>query len=95
MITDVLTLIGALGGAENIDSLEPCITRLRVELVDPSKVDRPLLRSAGTHGVSVVGGVVHVVVGPNADTICTDMAEALEKLLTDSPNHGGHNQRSR
>lgn len=80
MITDIQTLIRALGGADNIDSLEPCTTRLRVELLHPEKVDRALLRSAGIHGASIIGGVVHVVVGPNADSICTDMVEVLESL---------------
>ena len=66
-----------LGGVANIDSLEPCITRLRVEVHDPSLVDRAVLRAAGAHGVTAAGTVVQVVVGPNADTLTSDLAEFL------------------
>ena len=32
-------IVTGLGGRENISDLEPCITRLRVEVVDQEKVD--------------------------------------------------------
>ncbi|SPT52707.1 EIICB-Glc [Actinomyces bovis] len=77
MKPDVRAIVAALGGAENIDSLEPCTTRLRVEVLEPSRVDRTALRRAGTHGVSVIGRVAQVIVGPNADLLSTDIAELL------------------
>ena len=40
-------LVAALGGAENIDTIEPCITRLRTEVHDPGAVDRAALRGTG------------------------------------------------
>lgn len=77
---DLDTLIAALGGADNIDSLEPCITRLRIEVHDPAAVNRAALRAVGAHGATAAGRVVQVVVGPNADTLAT---EASEKLWPD------------
>ena len=65
----------ALGGADNIIEIEPCITRLRCELEDTSLVDEAALRTAGAHGVVMVGRVVQVVVGPNADTISEDIED--------------------
>ncbi|MEK6343364.1 MAG: PTS transporter subunit EIIB, partial [Curtobacterium sp.] len=40
-------IIAALGGAENIDEVEGCITRLRVEVEDGDLVDKAALQAAG------------------------------------------------
>lgn len=69
------SIVTALGGFDNIIEIEPCITRLRCELEDPSLVDEDALKAAGAHGVVVVGRVVQVVVGPNADTISEDIED--------------------
>lgn len=68
-------IVAGLGGQENITDLEPCITRLRVEVVDPDKVDEEALRAAGAFGVVRSGSVVQVVVGPTADQIATQIAQ--------------------
>ena len=68
-------IVDALGGFANIVEIEPCITRLRCELEDPSLVDEPALKAAGAHGVLVMGDAVQVVVGPNADTIAEDIED--------------------
>ncbi len=69
-------IVEGLGGPENIDILEPCITRLRVEVRDPSLVDEAKLKSAGAYGVVQVEHTVQVVVGPEADDLARD-ANAL------------------
>lgn len=69
-------IVEGLGGPENIDILEPCITRLRVEVRDPSLVDEAKLKSAGAYGVVQVERTVQVVVGPEADDLARD-ANAL------------------
>ena len=58
-------IVAGLGGQENITDLEPCITRLRVEVADQAKVDEEALRAAGAFGVVRSGRVVQVVVGPS------------------------------
>lgn len=68
MIEPELILEG-LGGAGNVQELEPCITRLRVEVSDPEKVDEAKLKGAGAFGVVQVGSTVQVVVGPQADEL--------------------------
>jgi PTS system N-acetylglucosamine-specific IIB component len=70
-------ILAALGGAENVVEIEPCITRLRTEVRDPSLVDEAALRAAGAHGVMASGGVVQVVLGPNADVIASDIDDLL------------------
>ena len=71
-------ILDGLGGADNILDIEPCITRLRTEGRDPSRVDEAALKAAGAHGVLRSGQVVQVVVGPEADTIASDIEDLLE-----------------
>ncbi|TDC06781.1 PTS sugar transporter [Nonomuraea longispora] len=77
MAADVNALIAALGGAGNILEIEPCITRLRTEVRDASMVDQAALKAAGAHGVMAAGNVVQVVVGPEADTIASDIEDII------------------
>ncbi|MDO8107239.1 glucose PTS transporter subunit EIIB [Isoptericola sp. b441] len=66
-------ILAALGGSGNVVDLEPCITRLRVELTDPGLVDEDALRTSGAFGVVRSGSVVQVVVGPEADTLASEI----------------------
>jgi PTS system N-acetylglucosamine-specific IIB component len=71
-------ILAAIGGAENIIEIEPCITRLRCELEDGSVVDEAALKAIGAHGVIRMGGVVQIIIGPEADTIASDIEDLLE-----------------
>ncbi|MDR7303298.1 glucose PTS transporter subunit EIIB [Haloactinomyces albus] len=70
-------ILAALGGGNNVVEIEPCITRLRCEVEDGSRVDETALKSAGAHGVMRQGSVVQVVVGPEADTLAGDIEDLL------------------
>jgi PTS system N-acetylglucosamine-specific IIB component len=70
-------ILAALGGAENVILIEPCITRLRAEVEDPRLIDEPALKAAGAHGVLKSGYAVQVVVGPQADTIASDIEDLM------------------
>ena len=70
-------IAAGLGGAENIVEVEGCITRLRTEVADPSKVDEAALKRVGAHGVLVAGKIVQVVVGPEADSLADDVSDLL------------------
>jgi PTS system N-acetylglucosamine-specific IIC component len=64
----------ALGGAANLTSVDACTTRLRLVLVDRSKVDEPALKALGARGMIAVGpNGLQVVVGPIADQVASDM----------------------
>ena len=67
-------IVSGLGGQDNISDLEPCITRLRVEVEDQEKVDEDALRAAGAFGVVRSGRVVQVVVGTTADDLASEIA---------------------
>jgi PTS system N-acetylglucosamine-specific IIB component len=70
-------IVAGLGGADNIVEIEPCITRLRTEVANGNLVNEGMLKAAGAHGVMRAGNVVQVVVGPEADTIATDIQDLL------------------
>jgi PTS system glucose-specific IIC component len=70
-------LVVAFGGRNNISSLDACITRLRVAVKDPSKVDQARLKSMGATGVMVVGGGVQAIFGPLSENMKTGMQEYL------------------
>ncbi|SKC76503.1 glucose PTS transporter subunit EIIB [Krasilnikoviella flava] len=68
-------ILDALGGDDNIVDLEPCITRLRVEVEDPAKVNDAGLTAAGAIAVVRSGIAIQVIVGPEADTLASDIED--------------------
>ena len=60
-------VLAALGGEANIVSGDACITRLRVEVKDKSKVDKNELKSLGAAGVMEVGNGIQAIFGAKAD----------------------------
>ncbi len=61
----------------NVDQIDPCTTRLRSVVKDPSRVDAAALRAVGAYGVMISGHVVQVVVGPHADNVASDLADLM------------------
>lgn len=67
-------VLNALGGRENLVSLDACITRLRVEVKDTGKVDDNELKKLGASGVLKVGANgVQAIFGSKAQFICNDL----------------------
>ena len=60
-------VLAALGGEENAISIDACITRLRVEVKDKSKVDKEKLKALGAVGVVEVGNGIQAIFGAKAD----------------------------
>ncbi|HHU0691655.1 maltose/glucose-specific PTS transporter subunit IIBC [Citrobacter sp. Marseille-Q3906] len=70
-------ILNALGGKENIESLDNCITRLRLVVKDMSKLDQQALKSAGALSVVVLDQhSVQVIIGPQVQSVKTGI-EAL------------------
>jgi PTS system N-acetylglucosamine-specific IIC component len=70
-------VIGAFGGRENLVNVDACITRLRVEVADKSRVDQARLKSLGAAGVIEVGNSVQAVFGTDAEALKNDINEIL------------------
>jgi PTS system N-acetylglucosamine-specific IIB component len=77
MSTKAEKILAGLGGADNVEDIEACITRLRTEVKDPTLVDQAALKAAGAHGVVASGKVVQVVVGPEADNLAEDIEDLM------------------
>ncbi|EEE9947826.1 PTS glucose transporter subunit IIBC [Salmonella enterica subsp. enterica serovar Uzaramo] len=70
-------LVQAFGGRYNITSLDACITRLRISVVDVSKVDQEKLKKMGAAGVVVAGTGVQAIFGTKSDNLRTEMDDYL------------------
>jgi len=76
---DVLAenVLEALGGKGNVESVEGCITRLRLFVDDPEQIQDDRLKQLGASGVVKRGKVAQVVMGTQSDRI----AERINRLL--------------
>lgn len=73
-----LQLVRAFGGRSNIDSLDACITRLRVKLVDVGKAQPDKLKALGAAGVIVVGDGMQAIFGTRSENLKTEMQDYLK-----------------
>lgn len=64
----------ALGGSENITSIDNCITRLRIEVKDNTIVDEKAIKRAGAAGVIKTGkNNVQVIIGPQVEFVAREL----------------------
>lgn len=64
----------ALGGKQNLDVIDACITRLRLTLKDRRLVNESALKSLGAAGVIKIGeSNLQVVLGPLAEIVADEM----------------------
>lgn len=75
-----LTIIKALGGKANINTVENCITRLRVNMVDPSLVDEALINTTKPKGIVRKDNDIQIVYGLEVADVRRAVDEALEKI---------------
>ena len=75
--SDAKELLAAIGGKENIVSVDNCITRLRLEVKDNLLVDEKTIKSAGVSGIIRPSKTsVQVVVGTKVQFV----ADEFKKL---------------
>jgi len=72
------TVLEGLGGKENIVSCDNCITRIRVEVADRSKVNDEILKSSGARGVlHPSDNTVQVIVGTQVQFVVDELKKML------------------
>lgn len=71
-------VLKALGGTENIEEIDACITRLRVSVKDVSKVDKVRIKNLGATAVLEVQGGIQAIFGAMADPIKQKINDILE-----------------
>ncbi|MGX7031558.1 PTS transporter subunit EIIC [Vagococcus zengguangii] len=63
-------VLQGLGGSANISSVENCITRLRIDLNDVSKIDKDVLEKSGCTGFFFPSAKhIHIVYGPQVEFV--------------------------
>lgn len=71
-------ILEGLGGKGNVKSLDNCITRLRLEINDYTKVDEKKIKSAGVAGVMRPSKTaVQVIVGTKVQFVADEMKKML------------------
>ena len=70
-------LIAAFGGRDNLVNVDACITRLRMEVADKTKVDQDRLKALGAAGVVEVGNSVQAVFGTQSEALKNDINDVL------------------
>ncbi|GFG47217.1 putative PTS system, enzyme II, A component [Streptococcus canis] len=94
----VVQIVNLLGGRDNIDDVDACMTRLRVSVKDPAKVGvEDDWKKAGAMGLITKGSGVQAVYGPKADILKSDIQDLLDSgavipeinmaSLADTPTH--------
>ncbi|WP_373561692.1 maltose/glucose-specific PTS transporter subunit IIC [Paenibacillus sp. LK1] len=73
-----IAILNGLGGADNINELDCCATRLRVSVKDIEKVQKDALTATGAKGVVLVGNGVQVIYGPQVTVIKNEIEEIME-----------------
>ena len=76
-------LVQAFGGAGNITSLDACITRLRVTVVEPARVDTTRLKELGAAGVMSVGQSTQAIFGTRSENLKSGMESYLQSMEQD------------
>lgn len=77
--TKAAKVLAALGGKENIDTIDACITRLRLTVNDVSKVDKAELKRLGAAGILDAGnGNLQVVFGTESEMLKDEILKLMK-----------------
>lgn len=67
-------IVKGLGGTDNLDEVDSCVTRLRITVKDASKVDEKFLKSlADVKGVMSKDTAVQIIMGFKAESVANDI----------------------
>ena len=72
-------IIDGLGGKENINTVENCITRLRVNVKDESKINEDIINLTPNSGIVRKGKDIQIIFGPHVH----EVRRAVEDFLED------------
>ena len=76
-----LAYIEALGGADNIEEVDACITRLRLILKDTGKINEEEIKKLGASGVLKPSGKnAQVIIGTRAEIVAGEINDSLRLL---------------
>ena len=73
-------ILRGIGGTDNVTEIDNCATRLRLTLVDGSKVDQQILKASGASGVVLKGNAAQVIYGPQVSIIKSNFEEFVDAV---------------
>ncbi|MBM4761395.1 maltose/glucose-specific PTS transporter subunit IIC [Bacillus sp. B15-48] len=71
------TIVEGLGGANNIEIVDCCATRLRVTIKDESLVQDEVIKQTGSKGIVKKGTGVQIIYGPQVTIVKNEVEEYL------------------
>ncbi len=71
-------ILKGLGGKKNLSDVDCCATRLRVTVLDSSKVSDAVLKQSGASGVIHKGNGVQVIYGPQVAVIKSNLEDFMD-----------------
>ena len=77
-------ILQGLGGKKNLSDVDCCATRLRITVIDETKVDDQLLKQSGASGVIHKGNGIQVVYGPQVAVIKSNLVDFMETPESDA-----------
>lgn len=72
-------MIEALGGPDNLKSIEACATRVRTVLGDAARLDANAVRRAGGLGILTTGDTTQIIVGAAAAELAAAISERIAR----------------
>lgn len=79
-IYDPKVILNALGGAINIVSLDNCVTRLRLEVNDPTKLDEDKLKQSGALAIMKAEKSIQIVYGAQVQSVKDGLEKEIASL---------------
>ena len=76
--TDIVNIIEGLGGKENINTVENCITRLRVNVKDESKINEDMINLTPNSGIVRKGKDIQIIFGLHVPEVRRAVESCLE-----------------
>lgn len=73
------TIVEAIGGKDNIQSIDNCFTRLRLVLKDTDNINEGILKQTGAVGIVKINGTnLQVIYGPQVESIALKVKDAAD-----------------
>ena len=77
---DILTIIEGLGGKENINTVENCFTRLRVNVKDVALIKDKVINKTANSGIVKKGNDIQIIYGLQVAEIKKSVDDALAAM---------------
>ena len=75
----IADLVAGLGGKDNIEELENCFTRLRVNVKNPDLIDENLINHVPNSGINRNGNNIQIIFGMKVAEMRDKVENAIEK----------------